>query len=101
MSDAPLYERDPAAWQEQVAVVNIGHTLTSFQIFSAGKCLFYRPIFTAATGLHSHFPLWAPDAEFLYFVQGELPDKMDVWRIRPAGPSERAVMGHPRLPYAT
>jgi Tol biopolymer transport system component len=44
-----------------------------------------RPIFTAPAGLHSHFPLWSPDAAYLYFVQGELPDKLDIWRIRPTG----------------
>jgi Tol biopolymer transport system component len=44
-----------------------------------------RPIFTAPDGLHSHFPLWAPDASFIYFVQGSLPDKLDIWRISPAG----------------
>jgi Tol biopolymer transport system component len=44
-----------------------------------------RPIFTASVGLHSHFPLWSPDATFLYFVLGELPDKLDIWRIRPTG----------------
>jgi Tol biopolymer transport system component len=44
-----------------------------------------RPIFTAPAGLHSHFPLWATDKVFLYFVQGELPDKLDIWRIRPTG----------------
>jgi Tol biopolymer transport system component len=44
-----------------------------------------RPIFTAPAGLHSHFPLWSPDAQFIYFVQGTLPDKLDIWRIRPAG----------------
>ncbi len=43
-----------------------------------------KPIFTAPAGLHSHFPLWAPDGSFIYFVQGELPDKLDIWRIRPA-----------------
>ena len=41
-----------------------------------------RPIFTAPAGLHTHFPLWAPDAAFIYFVQGSLPDKLDIWRIR-------------------
>ena len=35
-----------------------------------------RPIFTAPAGLHSHFPLWAPDAAFIYFVQGSLPDEI-------------------------
>jgi Tol biopolymer transport system component len=44
-----------------------------------------QPIFTAPPGLHSHFPLWAPDTAFIYFVHGSLPDKLDVWRIRPAG----------------
>ena len=44
-----------------------------------------RPIFTAPAGLHCHFPLWAPDTAFIYFVQGSLPDKLDIWRIRPTG----------------
>ena len=34
-----------------------------------------RPVFTAPAGLHSHFPLWAPDSAFIYFVQGSLPDR--------------------------
>jgi Tol biopolymer transport system component len=44
-----------------------------------------QPIFTAPAGLHSHFPLWAPDTAFIYFVQGSLPDKLDIWRITPTG----------------
>jgi Tol biopolymer transport system component len=43
------------------------------------------PIFTAPAGIHSHFPVWAPDASFIYFVGGALPDKLDIWRIKPAG----------------
>ena len=50
-----------------------------------------KPIFTAPAGLHSHFPLWAPDGSFIYFVQGELPDKLDIWRIRPAGGSPERI----------
>lgn len=60
-----------------------------------------RPIFTAPAGLHSHFPLWSPDAAFLYFVQGELPDKLDIWRIRPSGGApERitSINGHVSYP---
>ena len=53
-----------------------------------------RPIFTAPAGLHSHFPLWAPDAAFLYFIQGELPDKLDIWRIRPAGGKPERITSH-------
>jgi Tol biopolymer transport system component len=52
------------------------------------------PIFTAPAGLHSHFPLWAPDSEFIYFVQGALPDKLDIWRIRPAGGAPERITSH-------
>jgi Tol biopolymer transport system component len=44
-----------------------------------------REIFAAPPGLHSHFPVWSPDQAFVYFVQGSVPDRMDIWRIRPAG----------------
>ena len=53
-----------------------------------------RPIFTAAAGLHSHFPLWAPDTAFIDFVQGSLPDKMDIWRINPAGATPEWITSH-------
>ncbi|MGB9465601.1 MAG: LpqB family beta-propeller domain-containing protein [Candidatus Acidiferrum sp.] len=53
-----------------------------------------RPIFTAPPGLHSHFPFWAPDAAFIYFVQGSLPDKLDIWRITPAGGTPERITSH-------
>jgi len=53
-----------------------------------------QPIFTAPAGLHSHFPLWAPDNQFIYFVQGALPDKMDIWRIGPAGGMPERITSH-------
>ncbi len=53
-----------------------------------------KPIFTAPAGLHSHFPLWAPDMGFIYFVQGELPDKLDIWRIRPTGGLPERITSH-------
>ena len=53
-----------------------------------------RPIFTSPAGTHSHFPLWAPDAEFLYFVRGALPDKLDIWRIRPGGGTPERITSH-------
>jgi Tol biopolymer transport system component len=59
-----------------------------------------RPIFTSSAGLHSHFPLWAPDTAFVYFVQGGLPDKLDIWRIRPAGGiPERITSHHGQVSY--
>lgn len=53
-----------------------------------------RPIFIAPAGLHAHFPLWAPDAAFLYFVEGSLPDKLDIWRIPPAGGTPERITSH-------
>ena len=53
-----------------------------------------QPIFTAPTGLHSHFPLWASDAAHIYFVQGALPDKLDIWRTAPTGGSAERITYH-------
>jgi Tol biopolymer transport system component len=53
-----------------------------------------RPIFIAPTGLHSHFPLWSPDMAFIYFVQGTLPDQLDVWRIPSAGGTPERITSH-------
>jgi len=51
-----------------------------------------RQIFAAAAGLHGHFPFWSPNGAFIYFVQGSLPDALDIWRIRPTGgPTERVT----------
>src|SRR5580700_1134428 len=52
------------------------------------------PIFTAPAGLHSHFPVWAPDDGFIYFVRGALPDKLDIWRIKPAGGQPERITAH-------
>ena len=58
------------------------------------------PIYTAPSGLHSHFPSWAPDKAFIYFVQGSLPDRMDIWRIAPGGGAPERITSHNgRLTY--
>ncbi|PYU46057.1 MAG: hypothetical protein DMG53_12880 [Acidobacteria bacterium] len=38
--------------------------------------------------------MWAPDAAFIYFVQGSLPDKLDIWRITPAGGIPERITSH-------
>jgi Tol biopolymer transport system component len=59
-----------------------------------------RPIFISPAGLHGHFPIWAPDTAFLYFVQGSLPDNLDIFRIPPAGGTpERITSHHGRVTY--
>jgi Tol biopolymer transport system component len=55
------------------------------------------PIFTAPAGLHCHFQTWGPDSAFIYFVRGSLPDKLDIWRIKPflgAGRTSERITSH-------
>jgi Tol biopolymer transport system component len=53
-----------------------------------------RHIFTAPAGLHSHYPLWARDSDFIYFVQGSVPDKLDIWRIPAEGGTPERISFH-------
>jgi Tol biopolymer transport system component len=53
-----------------------------------------RQIFTAPSGLHSHFPVWSPDDAFIYFVYGMVPDEMDIWRIDSAGGVPERITSH-------
>jgi Tol biopolymer transport system component len=56
-----------------------------------------RAILSAPPGLHSHFPVWSPDQAFIYFVQGAVPDRMDIWRIRPTGDAPERITHHNSL----
>jgi Tol biopolymer transport system component len=53
-----------------------------------------RRIFAAPAGLHAHYPLWSPDQSFIYFVQGSVPNAMDIWRMRPSGGSAERITFH-------
>jgi Tol biopolymer transport system component len=53
-----------------------------------------RQIFAAPAGLHSHFLLWSIDQAFIYFVQGSLPEPMDIWRIKPTGGIPERITHH-------
>ncbi len=63
-------------------------------LFVSNGSLATVPIYTAPAGQHSHFQTWAPDGAFIYFVQGELPDKLDIWRIRPVGGTPERITSH-------
>jgi len=56
-----------------------------------------REILSAPPGLHSHFPVWSPDQAFIYFVQGAVPNRMDIWRIRPTGGASERITHHDSL----
>ena len=56
-----------------------------------------RPIFSAPAGHHGHFPVWSPDQAFIYFVrslEGAVPERADIWRIRPTGGSPERITHH-------
>ncbi len=101
----PTLGGEPRPYLEGVAEYDWSHdgSRLAYHTPGAGDPLFVsdgsvqpegKPIFTAPAGLHSHFPLWASDMAFLYFVQGELPDKLDIWRIRPTGGTPERITSH-------
>jgi Tol biopolymer transport system component len=51
------------------------------------------PILVAPPGLHSHFPIWAPN-NLIYFIKGSLPDQLDVWRVGLNGQSVERITSH-------
>ena len=54
-----------------------------------------RQIFSAPPGQHAHFPIWSPDDRFIYFVHGSLlPDRLDIWRLRPTGGTPERITYH-------
>jgi len=77
-------------------------TALAFHTPAPGDPLFIRErdqpadkqIFEAVPGLHAHFPVWSPDGAFVYFVQGRVPDRMDIWRIPVAGGTPERVTAH-------
>ncbi len=63
-------------------------------VLDGGQQAKARLIFTAPAGIHAHFQLWSPDDAFIYFVQGALPDKLDIWRIPPSGGAPERITSH-------
>ena len=63
-------------------------------VSASGRTSDARQIFSAPIGLHSHFPIWSPDRAFIYFVQGTVPDHMDIWRIKPTGDTPERMTNH-------
>jgi Tol biopolymer transport system component len=53
-----------------------------------------RQIFVAPSGVHAHFPLWSRDGALIYFVQGSVPDNMDLWRMSASGRSAERMTFH-------
>jgi Tol biopolymer transport system component len=59
-----------------------------------------RQVYVAPLGTHCHFPIWSPDDAYIYFVRGEPPDAMDIWRVRPDGTDvERLTFHEARVSY--
>lgn len=65
-----------------------------------GEAATTRPVYAAQAGVHAHFVLWSRDQRHIYFIQGTVPDAMDVWRIRSDGSSpERLTHHNSRVTY--
>lgn len=53
-----------------------------------------RRIYVAPSGVHNHFPTWSRDGNTIFFVQGFVPDEMDVWRIAAIGGAPERLTFH-------
>ena len=53
-----------------------------------------RHIFTAPAGLHSHFPCGRLTQRSSTSSQGALPDRLDIWRVSPAGGTPERITSH-------
>jgi Tol biopolymer transport system component len=59
-----------------------------------------RRIYAATEGVHCHFPTWAADDAYIYFVRGVPPDEWDIWRVRPNGSDlEQITSQNSRIAY--
>ena len=101
---APTLGGEPRPYLEGAAEFDWSHdgSRLAYHTPASGDPLFVSdgtthppgPIFTAPAGLHSHFPLWSPDNRFIYVVYGALPDKLDIWRIKPEGGTPERITSH-------
>jgi len=54
-----------------------------------------RQLFAERAGIHHHFPVWAPDGRWLYFVRGSPgANEMDIWRIPSTGGTAERLTSH-------
>jgi len=58
-----------------------------------------REVLSATPGLHSHFPVWSPDRQFIYFVRAEIASgtdlrNSDVWRVKATGGAPERITHH-------
>jgi Tol biopolymer transport system component len=106
----PTMGGEPRPYLEDVAELDWSHdgSRLVYHTPAAGDPLFVkegdrpgRQIFAAPPGQHAHFPVWSPDDRLIYFVQGTLPDKMDVWRLEPGGTPERLTFHNSRVSHPT
>ena len=60
-----------------------------------------RRIYVGPAGVHCHFPIWAPDDAYIYFVRGvPASGEWDIWRVRPSGAApERVTTQNAQIAY--
>jgi Tol biopolymer transport system component len=106
----PTLGGQPRLYLEDVAELDWSHdgSRLVYHTPAAGDPLFVkerdrpgRQVFAAPAGQHAHFPLWSPDDTLVYFVQGTLPDEMDVWRLEPGGAPERLTFHNSHVSHPT
>jgi Tol biopolymer transport system component len=56
-----------------------------------------RELFKGADGEHNHYPIWSPDGEHVYFMHGQVPDGLELWRIASVGDKPERLTSRPAL----
>lgn len=106
----PTLGGPPRLYLDDVAEMDWSHDgrRLAYHTPAAGDPLFVkegdrpgRQIFAAPPGQHAHFPVWSPDDRHVYFVQGTLPDEMDIWRLQPGGAPERLTFHDAHVSHPT
>ena len=54
-----------------------------------------RQVFAAKPGDHTHYPVWSPDGQYVYFIRGGVRlTQADVWRVPAAGGIAEQITHH-------
>lgn len=100
----PILGGEPRLFLEGAAELDWSHDSSQlvFHTPAPGDPMFVRDettgdsrrLYTAAAGTHSHYPIWSPDDQHVYFVLGPVPAQQDVWRIDAGGGTPERMTSH-------
>jgi hypothetical protein len=92
-TEGPISERDWSADAERI-VYHPSAPGDPLFVAAHGDATGGKLIYAAPPGVHCHFPLWSPDGDSIYFVRGNPPEEMDIWRVAVSGGEPEQLTFH-------